>query len=219
MTDPQTTGSGVPTAPRDWESRFREKPQEWFFGREPSEQARLTYHYWKLAKGDAPARVLDLGCGEGRDSVYYTGKGFQCTSVDGSQFALDKAKLLASEFKVTLSDLRCMNVRDFPFDPSYDLVHAHNVLQFLGADCLPTLRRIQEATPPGGFNSIAVFTREADALRNQPDLYAFDHNELKFHYAGWRLTFYAEELLWREPSQRHLSFARIIAQKPGGPNE
>ena len=67
-----------------------------------------------------------------------------------------------------------------------------------------------------GFHAVAVFTREAESLAGRADLYRFDRNELKFYYQGWRLFYYGEEILWREPSQRYLSFARIVAQKGEG---
>src|SRR5438132_1692517 len=80
------------------------------------------------------------------------------------------------------------------------------------SDCVPTLHRLQEITPPAGLNAISVFTNESRDLSGD-DLYLFDRNELKFYYRDWRLLYYGEEILWREPARMRLSFARIIAQK------
>jgi hypothetical protein len=133
--------------------------------------------------------------------------------VDGSEAALDKLRRLAADVQVDVADIRRLDVREVPVDGNYDIILGHNVLQFLGDDCLPTLRRIQDATVPGAFNAISVFTRETPSLEGRNELYRFDHNELKFRYEGWRLLFYGEEILWREPANMYLSFARIIAQK------
>lgn len=209
----------VPLTIESWDAKYREDEGQWFFGREPSELARLTYSYWKLKWGDRRGRVLDLGCGEGRDAVYFTRKGFTVTAVDGSEAALEKAESLARDFDVKIDDLCRMDVLDFPLTDEYDIVFSHNCLQFIGDHCLPILRRLQEITPPGGLNAISAFTREAESLAGVDAYYRFDHNELKYHYnypaqgEPWRLLFYGEEILWREPSHAYLSFARIIAQK------
>src|SRR5437588_886584 len=63
-----------------WNRLFAESGDEYFFGREAGELTRLTYQYWKIVGADRPARVLDLGSGEGRDSVYFAGKRFHVTA-------------------------------------------------------------------------------------------------------------------------------------------
>jgi SAM-dependent methyltransferase len=42
----------------------------------------------------APARALDLACGEGRNALWLAGRGWQVTAVDFSAVALDKARAL-----------------------------------------------------------------------------------------------------------------------------
>lgn len=207
------TDNVVPAGTARWDEKFAEKPDEWFFGREPSEMARLTLQYWRQARGEARGRVLDLGCGEGRDAVYFAGHGFEVTAVDGSANALEKLRRLAGETGVAIHRIVHSDIREFGLEQAFDIIHAHNSLQFLGADCLPLLARLQEITCPGGLNAISAFTRETESLAGREDLYRFDRSELKFHYRGWRLLFYGEETLWREPSNMYLSFARIIAQK------
>ena len=207
----------VPAGIERWDRKFSEQPDQWFFGREPSELARLTLQYWRQIHGDRLARTLDLGCGEGRDSVYFARHGLSVTAVDGSEVALNKLRKLAKEQSVSVAEVRRADVREYPASKTYDVVYAHNSLQFIGSDCLPTLARLRESTTPGGLNSISVFTRETQELADRPDLYRFDSNELKFEYRGWRMLFYGEEILWREPSKMYLSFARIVAQKPQTP--
>lgn len=203
----------VPGDPGRWNRMFAENPADWFFGREPSEMARLTLQYWRQLRGESSGRVLDLGCGEGRDSVYFARHGFAVTSVDSSDAGIEKLARLAGETGVCVPDVHLADVRDFTIQPGFDIVFAHNCLQFIGADCLSALARIQDVTPGGGVNAISVFTRESEALAGRDDLYRFDRNELKFLYRTWRILFYGEEILWRDPAKMYLSFARIIAVK------
>lgn len=208
-TEPESLAQTV----EEWDAQFARDAESWFFGREPSEMARQTAYYWRLLHGDRPARVLDLGCGEGRDAVHFARRGHLVTAVDGSEAGIRKTERLARENGVALASLLTMDVRDLSLTPDYDILFSNNCLQFLGAECLAYLRRLQEITPPGGLNAISGFTREAESLFHRTGLYRFDHNELKFHYRDWRLLSYAEEILWRDPAQNYLSFARIIAQK------
>lgn len=206
----------IPVAVVDWDKKFAEKPDEWFFGREPSELARLTLNYWRLLHGDDKAAVLDHGCGEGRDAVFFTEKGFHVTAVDGAASAIAKLHRLEAEKGVRVARVCNVDVRSFQTTESFQIVLSHNCLQFLGDGCLPELARIQGMVAPGGLASVSAFTREAEALAGRTDLYRFDHNELKFHFRDWRLLYYSEHMLWREPSKAHLSFAHIIAQKECG---
>jgi tellurite methyltransferase len=206
--------NAVPAGVSRWDEKFAEQPDEWFFGREPSEMARLTVQYWRQIHGDQRGRVLDLGCGEGRDAVYFSAHGFEVTAVDGSPVALDKLRRLAAAKEVSVHRVVQSDIREFTLGTEFDIVFAHNSLQFIGAECVPLLARLQQIIRPGGFNAISAFIRDTEALAGRDDLYRFDHNELKFHYRGWRMLFYGEETLWREPSSMYLSFARVIAQKP-----
>jgi len=56
-------------------------------------------------KGSSNLNGLDVACGAGRDSVYLAGKGWNMTSVDYSQTALDKLNSLANNNKVIVKAL------------------------------------------------------------------------------------------------------------------
>ncbi len=51
----------------------------------------------RLAKG---ARVIDMGCGEGRDAVYLARRGFQVVGIDRSAEAIGRAKQRAKQARV-----------------------------------------------------------------------------------------------------------------------
>jgi len=48
----------------------------------------------------APARALDLACGEGRNAVWLARQGWRVTAVDFSEVAIDKARRLAGALEV-----------------------------------------------------------------------------------------------------------------------
>lgn len=201
----------IPRDPAEWDSLFREDEAGYFFGREPSTLARTAYQYWKLAMGNERGELLDLGCGEGRDAVFYAEKGFDILAVDGSEAALNKTARLAHESSIHLSVLQ-RDIRTYTVPHDYKFIHANNCLQFLGKDCLSYLAYLRRRTLPGGFHAVSVFTGEQ--VPEQEGIYRFYHNELKEIYKDWKVRFYAEQLVWRQPVEGFLSFAQIIAQRP-----
>jgi len=202
-----------PVSPAEWDELFSRDPDGWFFGREASEMARVSYSYWKLIHGEKRGKLIDIGCGEGRDSVYYSKAGFDVTGIDSSPVAIEKCKRLASDYHLEVNELLVSDITQYELPSTFAILAAHNVLQFTGDKCLTLLKKWQESTPIGSFHTVAAFTREAESMANRTDVYRFDHNELKFYYRDWRIFLYGEDILWREPSQNYLSFAHIIAQK------
>jgi tellurite methyltransferase len=209
----QQEGGGGASRAESWDERYGRGEDAWFFGREPSALARQTVHFWRICHDAEPARVLDLGCGEGRDAVYFARQGFAVTAVDLSAVGVRKTERLARESGVTLAGLHCGDIRDYALTPDYDLLFVGNSLSGLGYACLLYMAQMRKATPVGGLNAVRVMTREAGAQVDQPDLYRFDRNELKIEYRGWRLLYYGEDLLWVPHAAAYHSFADIIAQK------
>ncbi|MGW8265776.1 MAG: SAM-dependent methyltransferase [Longimicrobiales bacterium] len=72
-----------------WDERYGE--EGWAFGTEPNDFLREQAHL--IPEG----RVLCLGEGEGRNSVFLAELGYEVVGVDRSQVGLDKAQALARE--------------------------------------------------------------------------------------------------------------------------
>jgi tellurite methyltransferase len=195
-----------------WEERYRKDLNTYVFGRDPSALAQLTLRYWKEIHGNRPARILDLGCGEGRDAVYFARNGNQVTAVEIAPSGVHKAQCLAAEAGVSFS-IHCMDIREFALRPEYDILFANNSLSALGTECLEYLQRLRAVTPAGGFNVIRVHRKECCPAEDRNRLYNFDTNELKFEYRQWRVLYYAEDTLWVAHAGEYRSFAEIIAQK------
>lgn len=100
--------------------------------------------------GRAPGRALDLGCGEGRNSVWLAGRGWQVTGLDFSPVGIDKARALADQRGVEVTWL----VEDLaawrPPEASFDAV----VLAYLHLPA-PAFERVLAgavaALAPGGL--------------------------------------------------------------------
>jgi len=120
--------------------------------------------------GLAPGRALDVGCGEGADTVWLAGHGWDVTALDVSQVALDRATRHARDAKVEVRLMRS-DLVGAPIQPgTFDLVSA----------MYPALRRtptneaervLIAAVAPGG---VLLVVHHADVDTEQAKAHGFD---------------------------------------------
>lgn len=126
----------------------------------------LRSHKWRTAENSAAyllphlapdAKILDVGCGPGTITAGLAGRVPQghVTGIDRALEVIEQARAAfpRENLDFTTADVYAL---DYP-DGSFDVVHAHQVLQHLG-DPVRALREMRRVTRPGGL--IAV--RDAD---------------------------------------------------------
>lgn len=62
-----------------------------------------TFTHWVLARGYDGVKIVDLGCGNGRDSIYFAKNGRRVLAIDQSENAIRIAR--DNAFRLGLSDL------------------------------------------------------------------------------------------------------------------
>ncbi|WP_329199673.1 MULTISPECIES: methyltransferase domain-containing protein [unclassified Streptomyces] len=131
----------------------------------------LRSHRWRTAENSAAyligelrpgMSVLDVGCGPGTitaDLADLVSPGGRVTAVDAAADVLEQARAYverrapAAPVEFATADVHAL---DFP-DDSFDVVHAHQVLQHVG-DPVRALREMRRVCRPGGI----VAVRDAD---------------------------------------------------------
>jgi tellurite methyltransferase len=93
------------------------------------------YLFDQLLKGrfDRRPRVLDAGCGDGRNLTYFLRRGFACFGVDRDSVALEQARRLAATLApdLPLENFRVAAIESLPWgDASVDAVICSAVLHF-----------------------------------------------------------------------------------------
>lgn len=137
-----------------------EELRNWFGGID-------VYLFDQLLKGrfDTCRRVLDVGCGGGRNLVYLLGRGFEVYAVDREADAIEAVRRLSSNLAPQLSteNFRVSEADKLPFEAaSMDVVLSSAVLHF-AADELHFTRMIDEmwrVLAPGGL----LFARLASTI-------------------------------------------------------
>ncbi|GAO99058.1 tellurite methyltransferase [Caedimonas varicaedens] len=99
-----------------------------------------------LALLEPPAKILDVGCGVGRDARYFEGLGYHVTAFDGSEEMVKFANQLLKE------PAKLMFFEDMEFNNEFDGVWAAASLIHVPDNELPgILHRIHRALKPGGI--------------------------------------------------------------------
>jgi ubiquinone/menaquinone biosynthesis C-methylase UbiE len=147
-----------------WEEHYAARPQVWS-GRVNAQLAAVAPHV-------RAGRALDLGCGEGADSIWLAEHGWTVIGVDVSHTALSRARAAAAERGVAdqIEFVHCDLTGDFP-DGSFDLVSACFLHSTVEMDRSAILRRAAAAVAPGGALLIvdhAAAPPWATALHDHP---------------------------------------------------
>ncbi len=165
--------------------------------------------------------VLELGAGEGRNSLFLAQSGFEVTAQDISEVGIDKINKQAREkglhIQTKVSDSRTLNL-----DQGFDVLISTFMLHHLSREeALRVINQLQEHTNIEGLNVITAFTKNGDFYRNNSETNNFypAENELRELYANWEILEYEETegkaFAKRPDGSPMLNIsARILARKP-----
>ncbi len=134
--------------------------------------------------------LLDLGCGQGQDSLYFAGRGAAVTSVDFSPYALSQFEAAAAAEGI---QTLVLNLEDLPYAfeaATFDVVYAHLSLHYFSqAVTAAIFTEVARVLSPGGY-FLATF--------NSVDDEEFETGErIESHYfeleSGDRKRFFDED--------------------------
>ena len=156
-----------------------------YFGDKPSEELRDYVLATKFH-----GKALDIGCGNGRDTLFLATCGFYVTAIDSSTVALQKimrfskSRGLEKKVKTIHCDARCW---DYPIS-FFDLVTSATCLDHIPKkDLAPLLTKITMCLNPRGILFLEVHTIDDPGFGKVPGraselssmiLHYFERNEL-----------------------------------------
>ena len=135
----------------------------------------------------AGARVLDLGCGDGRNAIPLAEAGFDVTAVDISEAGIHKIHTLTRGRGLSIQAL-VADMCSYRIQGRYDLIIAHGSLHLLERiRWQMLLKKMQQHTVFGGYNAVTVFTDAVPASPDMEDLFVglFREKELFSMYSHW----------------------------------
>lgn len=166
------------------------------WGNQPNEFLQKIYNQFKVN-----SYFLDLGCGQGRDSLFMLQKGFKVDAVDQAPEGINKIKefIQLNNLPAENINLFCADIKSFNIAKNkYDIINAFNSLQFLPKnDALKIINDIKNNIKNNGYVVISSFTIN-DPLYQKTDNNKgcfFEPQELKKIFAHFNLIEYQEEII------------------------
>jgi tellurite methyltransferase len=165
-----------------WHDEYVKRPADYVFGRRPSDFALLVARLLP-----AGARVLELGCGEGRDCLYFAAQGYRVTGVEISDAGLAKGRRLAEERGLSVRWVQG-DMADVPVEGAFELVYScgaiHYVPRRARAEFFARLRRL---SPPAGLQAHLVFTDRVIYREKGEHIDYFSPGEIRRIFRSWRV--------------------------------
>lgn len=166
-----------------------------------------------------PGKTLDLGCGNGRNSLYLAANGHDVTAWDKNPLSIQNLQSIRDaegleNLQAAIQDLNTLN-----FDGEYDFILSTVVMMFLEADTVPRLiENMQRCTKVGGYNLIVAAMDTTDYPCTVGFPFTFKAGELKNRYQGWDLLKYNEDVGELHRTDEHgnrikLRFATMLARR------
>jgi tellurite methyltransferase len=180
----------------------RAKYDQWYAGEE---------HYWgKTPSGSCDKvleiirptaefrpKLLDLGCGEGRNAVYFAQHGFDVVGLDLSPVGLEKMKRYAEEVGVQIRAIQA-DITGYELCETYDVLFSTGTLQYLPTEIRPQrFENYRDHTSSSGINAFSAFVRKP-FITKAPDPAGIEipytSGELMSYYWDWEIVYCTEEI-------------------------
>ena len=162
----------------------------------------------EMTKGLRPGRALDVGMGQGRNTIFLAQQGWDAVGFDPADRAVAAAQEQAARLGLKITT-HVARAEDFDWgDAQWDLI----VLSYVGAR--EYVANVLRALRPGGMVMIEGFHR--DATKDHPigGAVVFDTNELLKLYGALRVVRYEDSDGIGDFGLEPLRVVRLFAQKP-----
>ena len=196
-----------------YDARYRDPGYYW--GTLPS---RSCYRVLELLPPDRPLKLLDIGCDEGRNAVFFARNGYHVTAFDTLPVGVDKTRQLAAA-SGTQVEAFVADINTFRLTEPYDILFSTGVLQYVPPMSREALLANYRAfTRPNGLNVFSVFVDKpfiAPAPDGEDTAHQWISGEIVTHYRDWRIE-HCEESIFNchssgIPHQHAVN--RIVARK------
>lgn len=195
---------------------------ECFWGRVPGSLVRRLAEICSMDMHDL--RVLDAGCGEGKNAVYVASLGASVDAFDVSALAIHNAKTAWGDTDNV--QWLTTDARSFVYGvDQYDVVISYGMLHCLASieEVNKVVVTMQAATKPGGYHVVCTFNDGPQDLSAHTHFnpLLLPHTYYCELYAGWDLLECSDSRIQeRHPHNNVLhehSLTRVLAHKPPCP--
>ncbi|AZK48252.1 methyltransferase domain-containing protein [Paenibacillus lentus] len=189
--------------------------QDYYWGTEPNKEC---YQVLQRMPPTKPVKLLDIGCGEGKDAVFFARNGYEVTAFDVSDAGIEKTKRLADQCGVEVNVFKA-DILDYRLDRHFDVVFASGVFHYIKPEFRQEIfENYKQFTNQNGMHFLNVFVNKpfiAPPPEKEPNAYKWYSGELLGHYQDWLIQESSEIVFDCNSSgipHKH-AMSKMIAQK------
>lgn len=143
-------------------------------------------------------RLLDIGSGEGRDSIYFARHGFKVDSLEISPSGIEKTIQYSQTAGCNVNAIHA-DMIGYAFNDQYDVIYSMGSIQFLPPGERPKqFDKYKQQTRHGGLNAHLVFV-EKPFIKTAPDWnqneFYYMSGDLASYYWDWEIIQYEERII------------------------
>lgn len=187
---------------------------ELYWGKQPSSTARIFLQKFPPHENQT---LIDIGCGEGRDSIFFARNGYQVTGFDYSAEGIKKSIAWAEELNLSI-DFFQADINGYRLEKPYDVLFASGALHYIPQHLRKEIiSNYKHFTVPGGVHAFMVPIDKPFIAKNpQDDPLEQDwlSGEILTYYHDWEIVFFSEEIQDDGQSGYQWAFNRMIAREP-----
>lgn len=191
--------------------------QESYWGKRPSKMCKKVLEFLRPSPNFHP-KLLDIGCGEGRNAIYFAKHGFKVCGLDISRPGLQKTRRYAEKAGVHVETTHANIITYVPED-MYMVIFSTGTLHYLPPDVRPHwFQQYKDVTFLEGIHAHSVLVTKPfidpapDAEENS---YLYPSGEVMNYYLDWEILYFTEEIFDCKSSgvpHQH-AINRIVAKK------
>ena len=170
--------------------------KEYYWGKKPSAICDRVIELMHPTRDFRP-KLVDLGCGEGRNAVYFAKNGFDVIGLDISETGLEKMRRFAEEEEVCLRAVKA-DITRYELTETYDVIFSTGTLHYLPPNVrTQRFQTCKDHTSPTGINAFSVFVKKpfiTKASDADAKVRPFKSGELMGYYWDWEITYCIEEI-------------------------
>jgi ubiquinone/menaquinone biosynthesis C-methylase UbiE len=131
---------------------------------QPSEDVYYYVHRWKE---NNLSKLLDLGCGLGRNSILFAQNGFTVTAYDLSFDAIEKVNKKSRELKLSINTIIGDMIK-LPFrEESFDCILSYHVISHTDSEGIKkVLNEIQRVLKKNGEFYLTLCSKESNSFKS-----------------------------------------------------
>lgn len=172
------------------ESEYYDKKydsEDYYWSTEPSPMCLDVLKYLPPVR---PMKLLDIGCGEGKDAVFFARCGYDVSAFDLAEAGLEKTQVLAERARVHIN-LFSANLLHYRLSESYDVLYSSGVFEYIKPELRTEMMdNYKSHVNEGGLAAFHTFVRKPfieRAPEKEANTFPWKSGELFMYFHDWQI--------------------------------